>query len=1024
MRLKLGCARMLRLDLWVAVPMACVSVSALSMVVVCEAVASPTFSFESSSAVASNADASPDLLAGSHPFTFTMSFKMNTTINPEGRLVSEGGDLADVAAELPPGVAFDPLAASLCGAQEFATVNSSTGEDGCSNASAVGIIEIENVTPSTLAERKVSTYPIYDLTPPAGSSALFGFRVAGVAVYLTPSIRTGSDYGLTVAMTGIPQGAHVLGSSVTFWGVPGDAAHDNQRGDCVQSHGTCPAGVPIKPLLTLPTQCLTVPVASLRADSWSEPGQFVATASDPLASGSALTACQALDFAPTLNARAESSMADSPTGMTLRLLIPQSEDPAGRGEAQLQDAVVALPAGMTLNLSRANGLVGCPLVGPEGVNLGSSEPGHCPAAAKIGGVKVKTPFLADELHGGVYVAQQGNLAGADTNPFNSLLALYILAEGSGVVLKLPAEVIANPQTGQLTLHLGPDPATEQAYAPQLSLEDLELELTGGPQAVLITPPVCGNYTTSGSLASWSGASATLTDEVHITEGCTKAFSPSFSAGTVNKMANAYSPLTVALSRHDGEQELGGVSTTLPEGLLATLGGVELCPEPRATLGTCGPSSLIGEATSSVGSGSEPFTLTGGKVYLTGPYHGGSFGLSIVVPVLAGPFNLGPEGRPLVIRAAIDINPRTGQATVATDVIGPYSIPSILQGILLRVKSIDIAVDRPEFTFNPSNCAPLVITGAVTSTQGTVSSVSTPFQSTGCATLPFYPKLTASTSGRPSRKNGIGFNVKIVEGVAHEDNAHSVKVELPKQLPSRLSTLQKACLVAVFEVNPAACPPGSIVGTASAVTSVLPVPIGGPVYFVSHGGAKFPEVVMVLQGYGVTIELYGETFISKTGITSSTFPQVPDAPVVSFELHLPAGPDSALTAHGNLCAADLRIPTTIIAYNGLVVKESPRIAVGGCPPTIKVLHHSFRGRFARIVVSVPSAGRLVASGKGLSRRVTTLGKAGAVALKLALSKGERGLLAHHPRHRLKITVELKFTPSHGPRLSARVTVVVR
>jgi hypothetical protein len=996
------------------------------MAAVGDALASPTLGFESSSVLASNADASPDLLAGSHPFSLTASFKLKTTTNTEGRLLSEGGDLADLVAELPAGVTVDPHTLPLCGEQEFATFNSGTGEDGCHDASAVGVVKIENVTPSTLAERKVSTYPIYDLAPSAGSPALFGFRVtAGVAVYLTPSIRTGNDYGLTVAMRGIPQGAHVLGSSVTLWGVPAEAAHDNERGDCIESHGTCPAGVTSKPLVTLPTQCLTAPVASLRADSWQEPGQFTATASDPLAGGPALSACQALGFSPTLQAQAESSTADSPTGLTLRLQIPQSEDPAKLGEAQLQDAVVALPAGMALNLSRASGLVGCPLDGPEGVNLGSSEPGRCPATAKIGVVKVKTPFLAEELHGGVYVAQQGNLAGGATNPFNSLLALYILAEGSGVVLKLPAEVIADPQTGQLTLHLGPDPVTGQAFAPQLPLADLELEFDGGARAAIVTPSACGNYTTTSTLTPWDGAApATPTDELHITQGCAKAFAPSFAAGTADKLANAYSPLMITLARQDGEQEFKSVSTTLPEGLLVILGGVELCPEPQASLGTCGPASLVGHASATVGAGPEPLALTGGRVYFTGPYGGGPFGLSLAMPAVAGPFNLGPQGRPLAIRAAIHVNPRTGQATVATDAGGPYSIPSILEGIVPQIKAIAIAIDRPQFTFNPSNCAPQAFTGVATSTQGATASVSTPFQSTGCDKLPFGPKLTASVVGKPSRKNGIGFNVKIVEGYLHESNAHSVKVELPKQLPSRLSTLQKACRVEVFEANPAGCPPGSIIGTASAVTSVLPVPVAGPVYLVSHGGAKFPEVVMVLQGYGVTIDAYGETFISKAGITSSTFPEIPEAPIPSFELHLPAGPNSVLTAHGDLCASILRIPTTIVAYNGLTVKESPRIAVGGCPPAVKVLRHSFRGRFVTIVASVPSVGRLVASGHGFARRARTVGKAGTVTLKLALSKSELNLLAHRRPRRLKLAVELKFTPSHGARLSARVTVVVR
>ena len=988
--------------------------------------ASPTLGFESSSVLTSNADTSPDALAGSHPFALTATVKVNTTTNSEGRLISEGGDLEDVVAELPPGLAIDPLASTRCDEAEFATVNSTTGEDGCPDASAVGVVAIENVAVSTLAERKVSDFPIYDLVAPTGSPARFGFNVAGVAVYLTATIRTGGDYGPTVTMAGIPQAAHVLGSAVTFWGVPAESAHDKERGDCIQSHGVCPAGISSKPLLTLPGQCTTPPTTSLRADSWQETGQFTALASDSLvAGGLALTACNNLDFSPAFHALLESSTADTPTGMKLGVQLPQSEDPSGLGEADLEDAVVVLPPAMRLNLSRANNLVGCPLEGPEGINLSSSAPGNCPKASMIGSVNIDTPLLAQALHGGVYVAQQGNLPGNGTNPFGSLLAIYIVAEGSGVVLKLPAEVVANPQTGQLTMTVGPDPITGQVFAPQLPLADLEMEFNGPQQGVLVTPTTCGSYATTALLTPWNGAAPVmLTDESQITEGCANAFNPSFSAGVANLDAGAYSPLAITLARQDGEQELKSISTTLPEGMLATLGGVVLCPEPQASLGTCGAGSLIGEASSSVGAGPEPFVIKGGQVYLTEAYGGGSFGLSLVMPALAGPFNLGPEGHPVVVRAAIHIDPLTGQATVDTDATGPYSIPSILQGIVPQVRAVNIVINRPRFTFNPSGCTQHSFTGAVTSTQGATTNVSAPFEPTNCASLPFAPKLTAATVGRPSRANGIGFDVKIVGGFANESNAHSVKVELPKQLSSRLTTLQKACLAKVFESNPASCPPGSIVGIADAVTTVLPVPLVGPAYFVSYGNAKFPELVMVLQGYGVSIQLHGETFISKTGISSSTFPQIPDAPVPSFELQLPAGRDSALTANGDLCARALRTPIVIVAQNGLTVKEDPQISVSGCRPEIKVVRHTVRHHVASIAVSVPSQGRLLASGKGVRRATKKVSKAGTATIKLRLSKRERRLQAHHPKRKLKIVVKLLFVPSHGARLSTHVTVLVR
>src|ERR1700722_8635180 len=304
-----------------------------------DALASPTLGFESSSVLASDADASPDLLAGSQPYALTSSFKLNTTTNSEGRLSSEGGDLADVVTELPAGLTVDPLAVPLCSAEEFAPLNTGTGEDGCPNASAVGIVEIENVTPTTLAERKVTAFPIYDLAPPAGTPALFGFKLAGAPVYLTPSIRSGSDYGLTVSMTGIPQGDRVLGSSVTLWRVPAEAAHDGERGDCVESHGTCPAGVAAEPLITLPTQCSTPPVVTLRADSWQEPGQFTASASDPLLGGAALGACEALSFVPTFAAGTLNKQGNAFSPLTIAL---SRHD----GEQDLKSLSTTLPEGM------------------------------------------------------------------------------------------------------------------------------------------------------------------------------------------------------------------------------------------------------------------------------------------------------------------------------------------------------------------------------------------------------------------------------------------------------------------------------------------------------------------------------------------------------------------------------------------------------------------------------------------------------------------------------------------------------
>ncbi len=207
----------------------------------------------------------------------------------------------------------------------------------------------------------------------------------------------------------------------------------------------------------------------------------------------------------------------------------------------------------------------------------------------------------------------------------------------------------------------------------------------------------------------------------------------------------------------------------------------------------------------------------------------------------------------------------------------------------------------------------------------------PFQITNCAVLAFKPKLTAKTAGKTSRKIGASLSVKLTYPAGPYDaNIARVKVDLPRQLPSKLPTLQKACPAATFNANPAACPSGSIVGHATASTPVLPVPLTGPAYFVSHGGEEFPDLVIVLQGYGATVHLVGSTYINpKTNITSSTFKTIPDVPVGTFELTLPQGQYSALAATANLCTTKLAMPTAFVAQNGTEIHTSTPIVPTGC-----------------------------------------------------------------------------------------------
>jgi hypothetical protein len=502
------------------------------------------------------------------------------------------------------------------------------------------------------------------------------------------------------------------------------------------------------------------------------------------------------------------------------------------------------------------------------------------------------------------------------------------------------QVLEDPVTGQLTSHFEEDPLFEgqgvtSRFLPELAAEDIELHFFGGDRAPLSTPSLCGSYTTTGTFTPWAENGTTESSSTfNVTSGpnggsCRNPlpFDPALTAGTTSIQAGGFSPFTMTMSRPDGSQDLQAIRLKMPPGLLGTLATVKLCPEAQANAGTCGPESLIGHTTVSVGVGGDPYSVTGGQVFITEGYAGAPYGLSIVNPAKAGPFDLGK----VVVRAKIEVDPITAVLTITSDSTGPYKIPTILDGIPLQIQHVNVSIDRPGFTFNPTNCSPLAITGGLTSDQGATKSLSVPFQITNCAVLAFKPKLTAKTAGKTSRANGASLAVKLTYPAGPYDaNISKVKVDLPRQLPSRLTTLQKACPAATFDANPANCPPTSIVGHAIAHTPVMPVPLSGPAYFVSHGGEAFPELIIVLQGYGATVHLIGSTFIDKAGVTSSTFKQVPDVPVGTFELTLPQGKYSALAANGNLCTIKkLTMPTSFIAQNGATIKTTTPITPTGC-----------------------------------------------------------------------------------------------
>lgn len=961
-----------------------------------------------------NEDGTPDTQAGSHPFRVVTNLAFNTRYlrrepgydSPYS--LQPDGNFKDVIVDLPPGFVGNPNATGAkCTLRQLETEAERGGGNGgeeCPLEAIVGELEVEfgdkfgpHLKKGGFANLRE---PIYNMVPPHGVAAQFGAHFTIPNAFINFGVQAGEDYPVQGASLNAPAYVPVITTRLSVLGVVGKCAKVAAGATGTYTNDACtnPGNGEFemekfgrKPFLTLPTGCTGPLHATIKVDSWQHPGEFVergTVTTDAAGQPIGLGGCSKLLFPAEISVAPDSHDASTSSGLTVHVKVPQKGalNPDGFAESALRDTTVTLPEGVALNPSGADGLEACSegLVGYKGFKEKPNELGvkwatfapdlvssllpgvsFCPNGSKIGTVQIKTPLLPNPLEGAVYLAEQ------DENPFGSLVAMYLVAEDpvSGTLIKLAGEVKLS-DTGQIV--------TTFANTPDLPFEDLEIHFFGGERAPLATPSRCGLYTTEAEFTPWDGngpVRATSSFEIDHgphggpCPGTSLPFNPSLTAGTTNIQAGAFSPFTMTMSREDGQQNLQSIDLKMPPGLSGDLTGVELCPEAQANVGTCGPNSLIGGTTVSVGVGNDPFSVQGGKVYLTGPYEGAPFGLSIVNPAKAGPYDLekGSACDCVVVRAKIEVDPLTAALTVTSDSGGPYRIPTILDGIPLQIKHVNVTITRPSFTFNPTNCEKLAIGAELHSAEGAAQSLSVPFQATNCARLSFKPQFKVSTSGRTSRHRGASLHVELSYPklpFGSQANIHSVKVQLPRQLPSRLETLNKACVDSVFEANPAACPPASRVGQAKAITPILPVPLEGPAYFVSHGGAKFPELIVVLQGYGVTIDLHGQTFISE-GITTSTFQTVPDVPVGMFELTLPQGRYSALAANGNLCRAThvitkrrrvrvkvhgrwrtvtkrihkrivttLKMPTVFIAQNGMTIHGSTPIKVTGCAKNIR------------------------------------------------------------------------------------------
>jgi hypothetical protein len=910
---------------------------------------------------ADNTDTTVQTQAGSTPYDGVTDFVFNTT----PVLGTPDDNVQTIRVDLPPGLISNPEATPKCSDTDF-------GNQACPANTWIGT---ENLTVGSTVTPIPISANVYNLNPQAGQVSRFGFNTTLGPTYIiggvrdTPQNGLPGDFGLFFTISDIPQAANIVESKLTFFGNP--AARN--------AGGGTPA-----PFIRLPTFCAGPQTTTLTVTSWMGASDRRTDTTDTGATG-----CDQVPFAPTIAMTPSTTQRDAPVGATIDVGVPWESDPTKLASSHVKDTVVTLPPGMTISPSAANGLQACT---DDQFGQGTHNAITCPDASKVGTAEIKTPVLSDSLKGNVYLAQP-----TPDHPYR----LFVDADGFGLSVRLTGIVTPDPNTGQLT--------TTFADTPQVPFSDFILTLNPGPNATLASPLDCGNATTTSSITPYSGTAAATPSTSYPVDldgnggACPPTpFNLGFSAGTQSLAAGAFTPFSLTVTRDDGQQFLSGLTVRQPAGLLGIIQNVPLCDDANAAAGTCPDASRVGTSTVASGPGSAPFSLSG-PVYLAGPYGGGPFSLVIAIRALAGPFDLGT----VVVRAPIKVDPTDSHLVIETK-----SLPTILQGIPLRLRSVNVTIDRANFLFNPTSCDQLAVGATLTSSTGATQDVSSPFQATGCDALPYAPTMTATTT--PTKKgSAAGLSVSLNQG-AGEANTKSVSVHLPPGLAANFTTLQKACPQATFQADPKTCPAGSHVGTVTAATPVLAQPLTGVVYLEAHEAGKLPSLEAVLEGSGITVDLSG-TIALGSGITS-TFATVPDVPITSFRIDLPPSPNPALAAGADLCATPLPFTAAILGQNGKQVTVNSALGVAGCG--LQITSAKVKGNTATLKLHTPGPGTVTVTGKGLTKVRKTFGPAGSYTVKAKLSKAGKKALkkarARKKKRTRKLTIKLKaaYAPTNG------------
>jgi hypothetical protein len=813
-------------------------------------------------------------------------------------------DPSEVKVRFPEGVIGDPHALPTCSLLQLAQTN-------CPVAAQVGVA-------SAIAGQE----PLYNMEPHPDEAGLVGFAapLVNAPVFIVLSARTDSDYGLTATTAGIFHLASLRTFQLHLWGVPGDPKHDINRWPAPQGgRGAClpqypeqcnpaqPFGAPVRPYFENPTACGAASTLGLDVRFYDGSLDH-ATGPWP-----AMTGCDQLSFNPSLTAKPTTTQADSPSGLDVELNVPQTQSPGTPSPSEIRASTVTLPPGFSINTNAADGKVSCT---DEEASFGTVDAAHCPEHAKVGTLSIDSSALPAPIDGAIYI-------GEPTPGYK--YRLFLTADGFATHVKIAGYLALDPSTGQITVSL--------PNLPQTPFQKFTMHFFGSERGVLATPTRCGSYPVNATFVPWDSALSNQTSLSSFTvdsgpdgtpcPGSTRPFDPLFEAGNEDNTAGVFTPFFFDLSRKDGDQNLKGLDLSEPPGFSARLVGVPYCPEaalaaladPNRT-GTeelvsplCPAASQVGTATTATGAGSRPL-FTSGKVYLAGPYQGAPLSLVVVLPAVSGPYDLGN----VVERTAVRIDPET--ARIST---GSEEIPDILSGIPLRVRSVQINLDRPGFTLNPTNCHHFAVNADVFGSEGGVAHVGSPFQAANCASLPYEPSLSLRLTGGVRRLGHPAIHA-VFQAAPGEANSKTVSVALPEGEQVDNAHLGSVCTRVQFAAN--SCPATSVLGTATVTTPLLDQPLTGKAYLRSSSRG-LPNLVLDLQGQ-IHIVLVGRIDTVNGGALRTTFQTVPDAPVSTFKLDLAGGSKGLITNSETLCGKGGKALVRTVGQNGAVVKTSSRL----------------------------------------------------------------------------------------------------